>query len=401
VAQLQLRCGLTPTTVHGLNTGAELIEVSPDTSSLLLYSDDARLPAVVEVHVNGSAVPQLSTSLTQYLPGDDVRLSGVRFAARRTVTVTLTDPSNRSQVVDDGRMTDDAGTFYSTIPLNPTTPDGKYLISVAASGISGSVTASFSVSRQARSGDPGVIWVGTDSSVYAEGGRMIINLRTTKAAAGGKQYGLILRITSEATGSNYYFYDDASDSNEWIHQASRPFWTGVPDDRDMSIPQSNQPNIDITSTTPSGRFVLTGYFVDTTTGAQVGPSSQSGFVVQTKTPAGQCFIATAAFGTPLAPKVVVLRRFRDQTLLHTAIGRAFVAAYYRFSPPLARFISVHESVRSMVRVGLWPVILIAEVSLWGHPILAGALLILLILMFGAVARLLWLRMHRRRSGLAG
>jgi hypothetical protein len=51
--------------------------------------------------------------------------------------------------------------------------------------------------------------------------------------------------------------------------------------------------------------------------------------------ASGCFIATAATGDEFHPSVCTLRCFRDQILLPTSIGRRFVRAYYRMSPPLA------------------------------------------------------------------
>ena len=62
-----------------------------------------------------------------------------------------------------------------------------------------------------------------------------------------------------------------------------------------------------------------------------------------------CFIATAAYGTPMAKEVDLLRQFRDELLLSNPGGRAFVAAYYKLSPPIAEFISHHHLLRTVVR----------------------------------------------------
>ncbi len=50
-------------------------------------------------------------------------------------------------------------------------------------------------------------------------------------------------------------------------------------------------------------------------------------------PAG-CYIATCVYGSYDCPEVWVLRRYRDQHLQKSVMGRAFIAAYYTISPTL-------------------------------------------------------------------
>ncbi len=69
-----------------------------------------------------------------------------------------------------------------------------------------------------------------------------------------------------------------------------------------------------------------------------------------------CFIATAAYGSPLASHVKVLSRFRDHFLLTNGIGKGFVRLYNTYSPPMADFIKKHDSLRVMVRLGLIPLV---------------------------------------------
>jgi hypothetical protein len=76
-----------------------------------------------------------------------------------------------------------------------------------------------------------------------------------------------------------------------------------------------------------------------------------------------CFIATAAYGTPTAEQINVLREFRDVVLLKSAVGSQFVALYYRLSPPIADFITRSDLLRTLVRELLVdPVVWIVEAT---------------------------------------
>jgi hypothetical protein len=71
---------------------------------------------------------------------------------------------------------------------------------------------------------------------------------------------------------------------------------------------------------------------------------------------GGCFIAAAAYGTPLAEDVQVLREFRDVYMLTNPVGRAFVHFYYSVSPPIAEIISRHAILQLIVRTILVPAV---------------------------------------------
>lgn len=73
-----------------------------------------------------------------------------------------------------------------------------------------------------------------------------------------------------------------------------------------------------------------------------------------------CFLATAAWGTPLATEIDSLRHFRDQILLDYALGRKFVSTYYRYSPPVAAIIARHDTLRTLVRFTLRPLVWLAD-----------------------------------------
>ena len=69
-----------------------------------------------------------------------------------------------------------------------------------------------------------------------------------------------------------------------------------------------------------------------------------------------CFIATAAYGSPMEHHVRILRDFRDRFLLTNTVGHAFVDLYYACSPPLADFMSRHKTLRTIVRWSLLPLV---------------------------------------------
>ena len=84
------------------------------------------------------------------------------------------------------------------------------------------------------------------------------------------------------------------------------------------------------------------------------------------TPPPYCVILTA-YGSEMSYRVTTLREFRDEYLLTNVVGRVLAGIYYRLSPPIARFITQHPSLKSMVRVGLLPAVTMSAIVVHNTP----------------------------------
>ena len=75
---------------------------------------------------------------------------------------------------------------------------------------------------------------------------------------------------------------------------------------------------------------------------------------------GGCLIATAAFGSELAPQVQFLREIRDNTVLQTQSGLAFMNGfnqfYYLFSPAVADYERENPAFKEAVKIALTPLL---------------------------------------------
>ncbi len=112
---------------------------------------------------------------------------------------------------------------------------------------------------------------------------------------------------------------------------------------------------------------------------------------------GGCFIATAAFGSPLDPHVDTLRQFRDGFLLGSEFGKRFVHAYYAYSPPVADFIAHHGSLRALVRWSILPVVGVSW--LWLHTGTAHTMVVIL-LTAGLIIATAGVFLRRKSFGLS-
>jgi uncharacterized repeat protein (TIGR02543 family) len=108
-----------------------------------------------------------------------------------------------------------------------------------------------------------------------------------------------------------------------------------------------------------------------------------------------CFIATAAYGTPMAKEIEILREFRDKYLMTNPVGKGLVEFYYRVSPPIAEFITEHPSLKPIVRVGLLPAVAMSTVAVNTTPAEKMAIVGLLALV--SVALAVWAIRRQRRD----
>jgi subtilisin family serine protease len=106
---------------------------------------------------------------------------------------------------------------------------------------------------------------------------------------------------------------------------------------------------------------------------------------------GGCFIATAAYGSPHNRCIDLLRAFRDEYLMDHPIGKKWVQLYYRFSPPVARFIADHPAMRKGVRIGLSPFVALSTGIVKSST--SGEILTLL----ACLSLISWIIVPRRRK----
>ena len=87
---------------------------------------------------------------------------------------------------------------------------------------------------------------------------------------------------------------------------------------------------------------------------------ENGQCVPEQTGGGGCLIATATYGSEMAPQVQMLREIRDNAVLGTESGSSFMAGfndfYYSFSPTIADWERENEVFKETVRVTITPLL---------------------------------------------
>jgi len=90
---------------------------------------------------------------------------------------------------------------------------------------------------------------------------------------------------------------------------------------------------------------------------------------------GGCFIATAAYGSPIHPHLDILRDFRDKYLMSSRLGREVCNLYYKYSPYVAYLIAKHIVLKIAVRINLLPLVAFSYAMLHFGSKITGVILV--------------------------
>ncbi len=131
-------------------------------------------------------------------------------------------------------------------------------------------------------------------------------------------------------------------------------WTG-------DVPSGHENDNPVTVTMDEDKSI-TANFKTTTTGDGDSEEKKNG-----------CFIATAAYGTPLHPHLDILRDFRNTYLMSNKPGRVLVNLYYKCSPFIANLIAKNKALKIAVRISLLPLVELSYSLVHFGPIITSVI----------------------------
>jgi len=278
------------------------------------------------------------------------------------VTVTSIGPFN--SLVDLTAESLPSGVHVGFSPSSVTPPAGGTITS----------TATISVDAGTPASTPTITITGTSGSLmHSQTLALTITLTPDFTLNADPASMTILQGTSGTStitvGSTNAFSSVVTLTYSWIGTA--------PSEVSISLPGPITPPSGSTATSTltvsAGSTSSTGSFTLSVTGASgslthsvnvgitINVASTTTASSTTTTPsAPTCLIATATYGSELAPEVQLLRNFRDNSILRTKAGSNFMVAfnawYYSFSPYVAAYINTHLVERAVVKGVLYPMI---------------------------------------------
>jgi len=355
-------------TTTGSNGSHTLTAVATDSAG------NSTTSSAVAVTVSNSAPDSTPPTVSLTAPSNGATVSG-------TVTVTATASDNVGVAnvkfyLDGTQQQTDATSPYSWSWNTASAPNGSHTLTAEATDNSGNTATStaigVTVSNVPDSTPPTVTITSPPNAATVSGTVTVAATATDNVGVANVGFYLDGLLQSTDTTSAYSWSWNSTSASNGSHTL-----TAVATDT-------------AGNTTTSAPVTVTVANATQPSTAQPAASANSAFG------GSGCFVATAAYGSPMAGEVVVLRTFRDQALLNHALGRLFVKTYYRISPPLARFIAAHDTLRTMTRAMLWPVVWWAHLAL-DEPRLAWLTLMFVSGGFVAGVGLVGTRLRRRKG----
>ena len=312
--------------------------------------------------VSGSAPMTLSILGNNFMSNSTVSFAGSPHP--------ITTPNDAGQLTINLTATDLAKTgSFPVVVTNPGPGGGSTTCASTTS------SCNFTVLSPTPS-QPAATAISTTQRTYVAGDQFQLKYAVLANPASQTKYDLMITVLSLASGTTYYYYDNPSDTNEWLHTtAGAAVPNYVPQSGSNYQIPSNPTAFQISGSVPTGYYHVKAYFSPVNANQPIGTSAETDFSVATSTAAGGCFVATAAYGSPMAHQVQWLRAFRDRILLAGRAGRAFVNWYYGWSPRAAGWLARHPIARKLIRAALWTPVAFAWLSL--HTNVVSALLALL------------------------
>jgi uncharacterized membrane protein len=298
-------------------------------------------PASVSLTPSGSATVSIVAA----------SINGFSSSVSTSTSWSGQSPSGIS-VTGPGTLTPTPGVAASgnlVITGSANAPAGSYMLTVI--GVSGPITAQTTVSVQ-------VVGETGDFAVAANPGTVSI----TSGATGST----VLTVLSQNG-----FNSPVALSASW--QGTTPSGVTFTLQSPVTPPSGSAATstLTITATPAAGPGTYT-LIVTGSSGALLHTTQVtiliSQLVTTTTTSGGtpKCFIATATYGSPLAPEVQFLRTFRDREIMNTYVGWNFMIAfnawYYSFSPAVAQSITQHPAAQAAMRAILYPLMIILRVG---------------------------------------
>ena len=351
-------------------------------------------PNPISISSGGSASATLTINVAaSATPGTSViNLSGVGAATHTTSFMLVISSANDFSLslsspalsVGSGGSATDTVTVTSLAAFNSA-------VSLSASGLPSGVHVSFSpssVTPPASGTVTSMATVSVDSGTSASTATITIT-GTSGSLTHSQNIALTITITPDfsitagpssislaqgasgtstiTVGSLNGFTSAVALSNSWVGSAPSGVTVNVPGPITPPSGSTATSTLTVTATSGSsvGSFTLSiiGTSGALTHNVNVGITITSASTTSSSstTPgAPKCLIATATYGSELAPEVQLLRNFRDNSIQKTTAGSYFMLAfnawYYSFSPYVANYLNTHSVERTIMKGVLYPLI---------------------------------------------